>query len=292
MAIDKYVYITLNPKFDGRIRLSYSKTENVDTARQLKHDLARACLDKYDMEGVEITSISDIPGEGSGLGSSSSFCVGLLNALHMDQHHFQCHPFRLSNDAYDIERKCGHAVGRQDQLAAAYGGLHFYVFKEDGRVNVSPICLEEKIKAELMSSLMLFWTGKTRKASPILASQEKSITHGAGELFAKQIRDLAYDMNNALEVGNIREMGDLIRRDWSFKKSLVSGITETWIEELILTVLKHGATGAKILGAGGGGFLLVVAPPEKQKEIEAVLKLRRIPFKMEEKGSGLIYPQT
>lgn len=281
-AIDKFVYITLNQKFDTQIRLSYSKTEIVDHPSQLKHDIARVCLEG--MKGLEITSISDIPGEGSGLGSSSSFTVGLLNALH----HIPgtCN---LAEMAYLAESRCGHGAGKQDPYAAAFGGMHLFQFHKDGKVCVEPL-LDQEEREELQNKLMLFWTGKTRKSSRILKQQAINIDKdGSAEYTAIDMRDIALELYRQLIYGNIDMVGYYLNENWILKKKLAPGISDLWIDDIYEKALEAGATGGKICGAGGGGFLLLFAQPEDQPTIEKTVGLRRIPFKIEEKGSEVIY---
>lgn len=290
MAIDKYIYISINPKFDGNIRMSYSKTENVSEPSELKHELAKACLEMFDTRGVEITSVSDIPGEGSGLGSSSSFVVGLLKAIG----EYCCEPtFNspkvLAEAAYLIELGCGHNCGKQDHYAAAYGGLHFFKFLKDGCVEVDPICLEDDLNA-FESQLMLFWTGRTRSSNEILKKQSITLSISKyAENTAIEMRNMAYELHAALDLGGIFTLGESLHRNWELKKSLSPGITEDWIDELYAKARGAGASGGKICGAGGGGFLLICAEQEHQKAIEKAVGLRRVPIGFAEEGSKVIY---
>jgi D-glycero-alpha-D-manno-heptose-7-phosphate kinase len=289
MAISKYIYISINQKFDGRIRLSYSRTENVDKASDLKHDLARAVLQMFDLKGVEITSVSDIPGEGSGLGSSSSFTVGLLNAISKYCGHSYCSPSNLAEMAYLIEMGCGHALGKQDHYAAAYGGLHYYQFNKDGSVCVAPL-LSKEIKEGLEKQLLLFWTGKTRKASVILKQQAGNVSKdGLAEFAALDLRDMAKFFRSELCIGDYSNTGYVLRDNWELKKKLANGITNPWIDDLYEKALNEGAVGGKLCGAGGGGFLILFADPKHHYFIEKAINLRRIPFHIEEEGSKAIY---
>jgi D-glycero-alpha-D-manno-heptose-7-phosphate kinase len=282
MAIDKYIYITFNRKFDTQIRLSYSKTEVVDRASQLKHDIARSCLEG--IKGVEIASISDIPSEGSGLGSSSSFTVGLINAIK----HFPSAKM-LAEFAYLIEIRCGHHCGKQDHYAAAYGGLNHYRFNKDGSTCITPLLAFEE-KDELQERFMLFWTGKTRQASKILKQQALNVAeNGIAEYAALDMRDLANDLSTSLQNGDIEGVGKFLHENWQLKKKLAPGITDTWIDDIYDKAMEAGATGGKICGAGGGGFLLLFAEPQYHASIEKTVGLRRIPFKIEEEGSRVIY---
>jgi D-glycero-alpha-D-manno-heptose-7-phosphate kinase len=293
-ALDKYIYISVNKKFDGRIRLSYSSTENVDKPSELKHDLARACLEMYgDIKGVEITSVSDIPGEGSGLGSSSSFAVGLLKALAEYRREPIRSPHILAEQAFMIEFGCGHSCGKQDHYAAAYGGLHFFKFLQNGKVEVEPICFQDEEGRDFQDQLMLFWTGKTRKASYILKRQNDNISeNGRSVNIACDMRDLAYQLRENLLLGSVFALGESLHKNWELKKQLVDGISDSSIDYLYAKARSLGATGGKLCGAGGGGFLLLCASPEFQPKIELALSLdglHRVPIKISEKGSTMIY---
>jgi D-glycero-alpha-D-manno-heptose-7-phosphate kinase len=297
MAIDKYIYISINKKFDGRIRLSYSKTENVDKASELKHDLARACLEMYNLTGVEIISVSDIPGEGSGLGSSSAFVVGLLHAI-SEYVAEPCHSRHiLAEKAYMIELGCGHPVGKQDHYASAYGGLHFFKFLKNDKVEVEPICFQNGEEKDFQDQLMLFWTGKTRKASSILKKQSENISDiGNAEKIAINMRDLAYQLKSDLLFGGIYNFGEYLHQNWELKKELAENISNEWFDKMYAHARSMGATGGKLCGAGGGGFLLLCAEPDYQRGLEASMavcfSLKMIPIRMSEEGSKIIYEQA
>ena len=292
-ALDKYMYISVNKKFDGRIRLSYSQTENVEKPGELKHELARACLEMYDLRGMEITSISDIPGTGSGLGSSSAYTVGLLKALA----EYQGKPFRsphiLAETSYMIELSTGNNCGKQDHYAASYGGLHFFKFLQNGKVEVEPICFQNGEDKDFQDQLMLFWTGKTRRASAILKKQSENISeNGRAVNIACDMRDLAYQLRENLLLGSVFALGESLHKNWELKKQLADGISDGGIDYLYAKARSLGASGGKLCGAGGGGFLLLCAPPEFQPKIELALSLeglRRVPIRISEEGSRVIY---
>lgn len=289
MAISKYIFISINQKFDGKIRLSYSRTENVDKASDLKHDLARACLEMFNLTGVEITSVSDIPGEGSGLGSSSAFTVGLLNALSKYCGHSYCSPSNLAEMAYLIEMGCGHNCGKQDHYSAAYGGLHYYQFNKDGSVCVLPL-LPKSIKEGFEKQFLLFWTGKTRKASSILKRQAKNISKdGLSEFAAVDLRDLAQFLRTEILTGAYSSIGYYLHESWKLKKKMANGITNPWLDNLYEKAMNVGASGGKVCGAGGGGFFIFCAEQQYHEDIAKAIGLRRIPFQIEEEGSKIIY---
>lgn len=291
-TIDKYMYVSVNRKFDGRIRLSYSRTENVESPGQLKHDLARTCLQVFDEHGLEITSVADIPGAGSGLGSSSAFTVGLLLALsELQAKSCGWSPKSLAEMAYIVEHwLCGHETGKQDQYAAAYGGFHFYEFCPNGHVRVMPFDLPEDEMAYLGDRLMLFWTGKTRKAAPILTQQSTHLAINQDHIeTARIMRGLADQLRNDLCAHRLENIGVTLNSGWMLKKQLADGISNTWIDEIYHRALVAGAQGGKICGAGGGGFLLLWAEPNAQPEVERAVGLRRVPFRFEGNGSSVIY---
>jgi D-glycero-alpha-D-manno-heptose-7-phosphate kinase len=282
MAINKYIYITYNKKFDSRIRLSYSKTENVEKALELQHDIARACLEG--ISGIEVASISDIPGEGSGLGSSSSFTVGLINAMRDIPS-----PEMLAELAYKIEAGCGHNCGKQDHYAAAFGGLKYYTFNKDGSVHVESL-LESYEKSILEKHLLLFWTGKTRKAGNILSKQAFNIKQNdSSENAAIELKGMAFSLANRFNGGYIHDVGEYLAKNWELKKKLSHGITDPWIDSIYERAILEGAEGGKICGAGGGGFMLFYAEPRYHAGIEKAVGLRRVSFAIEDEGSKVIY---
>lgn len=290
LTIDKYIYVNINPKFDGKIRLSYSRTENVDHAENIKHDLVRLTLKWMALKGVEITSISDIPGEGSGLGSSSSFEVGLLHAISAYQGNEWC-PKSLAEGAYMVEAElCGHPVGKQDQYAAAFGGLHFYEFQQDGGVRVEPFDMLDEELSFIMHHFLLVWTGRVRKSGEILRQQRSNMSNNGLYIHrANAMKDSAFLLRKELIQRNLTEIGPCLHENWMLKKEMAPGISDDKIDGLYDLAMQHGATGGKLCGAGGGGFLLFFAEPERHEEISAALGLRRIPVRLEEKGSTVIY---
>lgn len=291
-AINQYIYVSLNPKFDGKTRASYMENEIVEDPINIKHDLIRGALSYFQVRGIEITSVSDIPGEGSGLGSSSAFMVGLtLGLLKYTNRPINMHPAHFADLAYHLEReRCHHVVGKQDHYAAAHGGLYFYRFNQDDTVSTEPIHIPDDQQYKLERELMLFWTGMTREANPILVSQEKRLEDDprirtAGE----KLRDLAVQLKEELRSGNTDCVGAFLHENWRLKKKLSHGISETWTDDLYQRALEAGASGGKLCGAGGGGFLLLAVKQEKQAEVERAVGLRRVPWKMCMKGSMVVY---
>ena len=289
-AIDKYIYISVNKKFDHRIRLSYSKTEIVDTVNEIQHDLVRESMKLTGVtSGIEITSIADIPSRGTGLGSSSSFTVGLLNALYAYKGE-SASAERLAEEACHIEiEKVKEPIGKQDQYIAAYGGLQFIEFMPDDHVFVDPVICKKETKQKLHDHLLLLYTGITRKANTILTEQKSNSVSKRETL--SDMRKLADKLRKVLREGkNINQVGELLHEGWNLKKQMASGISNPEINELYELALKKGASGGKILGAGGGGFLLLFCPLNKRIAVKKALSnLQETPFKLEPQGSKIIY---
>lgn len=291
-AIDKYIYITVNRKFDESIRASYSRTEIVRTVDDLQHELIRESLKQVRIDGgIELTSISDIPSEGTGLGSSSTYTVGLLNALHAYTGR-SAGAERLAREACDIEiARCRKPIGKQDQYIAAYGGLQFIQFNRDESVFVDPIVCNPQTKRTLHERLLLFYTGLTRSADSILEEQrENTQTDEKKRDVLRSMTSLAHELRDCLIRDQMDSFGDALHQAWLLKRRLASGITTGAIDEWYDRARAHGAIGGKILGAGGGGFLLLYAPRERHEEIQRALGgLRRTPFNLEPQGSKIIY---
>lgn len=290
-AIDKFMYVNINEKFDGRTRVSYSEVEDVAQPVRLKHELVREALRYYRIDGLEVTTISDVPGNGSGLGSSSALMVGLVTALmrHLD-FSTNVHPENLARVAYEIEREhCFKAVGKQDHWAAAYGGLHYYRFNSDESVTSEMVPVGSELRNYLETRLMLFWTNHTRNSDAILKRQAQGmeISRHMRDLGVK-MRDLAEELKRELKAGHFESMGPCLDANWRLKREL--GPTSTqYIDEVYEAAKKAGARGGKICGAGAGGFLLLDVPLDKQREVREVVKMKCVPFRFEERGCAVIY---
>jgi D-glycero-alpha-D-manno-heptose-7-phosphate kinase len=291
-AIDKYIYITVNPKFDHKIRASYSVTEIVDTVGELKHELIRAALQLLEIsEGIEITSISDIPSQGTGLGSSSSYTVGLLNALYAHTGHM-AGAERLAREACHIEIElCNKSIGKQDQYIAAYGGLQYIRFNPDGSVFTDPIICSPKTRQQLQERLLLLYTGLTRQADDILSKQSRETRANADKQASLQrMVMLADHLREALCENDLDSFGEILHAGWLEKRKLVEGISNNRIDTWYERARAAGAIGGKLLGAGGGGFLLMYANPEHHAHIcRALPELKPIPFHFCPQGSKVIY---
>jgi D-glycero-alpha-D-manno-heptose-7-phosphate kinase len=291
-TINRYVYITVNRKFDRRIRASYSQTESVDRVADLKHELIRESLRVTGIDGaIEITSISDIPSRGTGLGSSSAYTVGLLNSLYAHTGRL-AGAERLAREACAIEiERCARPIGKQDQYSAAYGGLKHLTFNPDGTVFVDQILCEAGTRRRLESHLLMLYTGQTRRAETILAEQSRnSADSDATRSSLRHMVTLAGQLRDALNRSDLDGFGEVLHANWEEKRHLARGISTPTLDDWYETARGHGAIGGKVLGAGGGGFLLLYAPPDRHAEICAALPaLRRIPFSFEPQGSRLIY---
>ncbi len=290
-SINRHYYIGINPRFEGTIKVSYSEIELVDHRDEIKHPLVKAALEDVGIEkGIDIVSLADLPAKklGTGLGSSSAFTVGLLNALYAFEGKY-IPPEILAEKACQIEiEKAKSPIGKQDQYAVAFGGLNQINFNCNGQIKVEPIYLPPKLKEDFQNHLLLFFTGIERSANPILAEQKQNIDKKFN--FLKELSDMVPIFRTFLEKGNFEKMGELLHQAWLLKKELASGISNPQIDEMYDLALKAGAWGGKILGAGGGGFLLVMAPKENQLKIkEALNKYLLVPFRFSEAGSKIVF---
>ena len=288
-SINKYCYISIHPYFnENQTLLKYSENELVDSPDQIKHRIFRQVLTDMGIHGVEISSTADIPG-GTGLGSSSTFTVGLLNTLNCYNGKFVSKD-KLAKLACEVEiEKLGNPIGKQDQYGAALGGLNFIKFNQDGSVSHEPILMEGKTYKKLQKNLLMFYTGTTRSANTILAEQTKNITSDDKAKNLLKMCGLAKDMKVALENNDISSFGKILDEGWQLKKELASGIANQAIDEAYEIAMKNGALGGKLLGAGGGGFLLFYCEEEKQEQLKKAIGLRELDFSFERDGTSVIY---
>jgi len=291
-AIDKYVYITVNKKFDNRIRVSYSKTEEVTHVDEIQHRLVREILKFHKIKGgVEITSIADIPSRGTGMGSSSSFSVGLLHCLYAYRSKYVSAE-RLAEESSYIEiKECRKPIGKQDHYNAAFGGFNFIRFNTDGSVKVEPLIFQRRTKELLRKNLLLFYTGITRSASEILKKQINNVSIKPDKRQAlEKMVGLAYRLKADLQDNRLDTFGEILHQNWLLKKSLTEDISNRVIDKWYDKALGSGAIGGKLLGAGGGGFLLFYASPKKHRKIITALKeLQHVPFDFDTEGSKIIF---
>ena len=265
-SIDKYMYIAIHPFFDERkIQLKYSKTELVDRIDDINHPIFREVLKMYNLTGVDLNSIADIP-SGTGLGSSSSFTVGLLNAVRTYLGKATSGE-KLGALACDVElNKVGSPIGKQDQYAAACGGLNFITFYGDETVNVEKIIMQPEKKKELDENLIMVFVGGEHSANAILKRQAEAIGEQKKFDTQKAMVRLAYELRTCLEKNLLDDFGRILHEGWLMKKSLASGISTGIVDELYERGIQAGALGGKLLGAGGAGFILFYCPKEKQDE--------------------------
>ena len=288
-AIDKYIYVIIKERFDDLIRVGYTRTEMVETVDEIHHELVRESMRLVGVDkGIEVATMADIPSEGSGLGSSSTVTVGLLNALHAYRGEAVTAE-RLAREACEIEiGVLGKPIGKQDQYIAAYGGLKHFRFFGNEDVEVNDIGLDEGARHRLCESLLLFWTGVTRQSSEVLTEQKSNIA--AKMPLLTQMRDQADELARLLRHGTTASLGQVLREGWLRKKQLASGITNPKIDELFDLAMSAGAIGGKVTGAGGGGFFLVCTPPENRASVRKKLgHLRELPISMSRDGSKVIF---
>ena len=288
-AINKYVYVTINRRFDDRIRVSYSSMEDVDSVSKIQHDLVREALRLTGIEsGVEVTTIADIPGRGSGLGSSSSVTVGLLNAMYAFQGRKPLKE-QLAEEACKIEIEImGAPIGRQDQYAASYGGVNSIRFRGKG-VSVEPMEIGNDMLAEISRNFTLVFTGMTRSASKVLAKDSED-----GEDKSSRMREIRNHADQAVMMfqnENLDSLGTLLNDTWTAKRGISSMITNPSIDELYGRVMSSGAKGAKLLGAGNGGFLLVYGDNGLRETLQRELgpDFRMFPLEIDFSGSRIIH---
>ena len=288
-AIDKYVYVIVKQRFDDDIYVNYSRKEIVSRVEDLQHELVREAMHMAGIRGgVEITTLADIPSAGSGLGSSSSVTVGLLHALFAYQGR-QVTADELAERACAIEiDRCRKPIGKQDQYAAAFGGIRDIHFGPGDRVLVDEIWLPPPLRRRIQGELMLFFTGITRIADTILGEQTANVADRIPQL--DQLRDLAGEAAGGLRQGDASALGTALCKSWQAKRALASGVSNQQIDDAVEAALAAGASGAKVTGAGGGGFLLVTCPVEYQRAVrDRLAPMTELPIKLEPLGSRVIF---
>lgn len=290
-TIDKFVYVSVNPKFGGGIRLAYSRTEEVERLDQIQHRLFRAAFELLGVEGgVEVTTTADIPSRGTGLGSSSTFTVGLLKVMAAYEGR-DLPSSRLAQLACEVEiDRCGEPIGKQDQYAAAFGGVNLFEFMPDDTVHVSPVIMRPEVRNRLEEEVLVFYTGRTRTASSILAAQSQAVADDIRVRRAlRRMVELTYQMRDELAEGRCEGVGAILDEGWSLKKTLSQGISDPDIDAWYAAAMKAGAAGGKLLGAGAGGFLMFMAPVDKHEEIARAVQLPRIRMGFSSTGSKIVF---
>ena len=288
-AIDKYVFVIVNERFDDRIYVNYTRKEIVDDYEDLEHELVREAMRISGVHrGVEITMLADIPSEGSGLGSSSSITVGLLNALFQFRG-VQMPAHDLAEMACEIEiERCGKPIGKQDQYIAAYGGLHQFAFGTDGTVVAERVDLPPAELRRFASNVMLFFTDVTRKSSSILTAQSANTLNRIDQL--RHIKSFVPKARDALLAGEFDRIGRYLHENWTYKKQLANNVSNPDIDGMYDRALAAGAIGGKVAGAGGGGFLLLYVPLAQQDAVrESLSGFRELPFMLERDGTKSIF---
>jgi D-glycero-alpha-D-manno-heptose-7-phosphate kinase len=288
-AIDKYIYVIVKQRFDDEIYINYSRKEIVSRVEDIEHELVREALYMTGVRGgVEITTLADIPSAGSGLGSSSAVTVGLLHALFAYGGR-QVTARELAERACTIEiDRCRKPIGKQDQYAAAYGGICDLRFGPGDRVEVDRIVLSPQLRRLMSNELLLFYTGITRSANTILSEQSANTVDRLPQL--AELRDLAGEAADGLRSGDVDAVGVAMNKSWEVKRTLASGVTNSQIDQAVERALAAGATGAKVTGAGGGGFMLVVCPLERQRAArDALSHMQELPIKIDPSGSRIVF---
>jgi D-glycero-alpha-D-manno-heptose-7-phosphate kinase len=288
-AIDRYIFVILKERFDDLIRVGYTRTELVHSIDALQHELVRETLRRTGIDRrIEISTMADIPSAGSGLGSSSTVTIGLLNAMY---HHLgdPRDLATLAREACEIEiGVLRRPIGKQDQYIAAFGGLRFIRFHGDGSTDVETVRIPPARLRRLNENLMIFYTNTTRKAESVLTEQVSRIDSHREVL--REMKALAFRGREALESGELDEFGRLLHAGWELKKQMASGITTPGIDQMYAAARRAGATGGKIAGAGGGGFLLLYCPHHRQNNVRLALNgYAEMPFRFEHDGTKVIF---
>lgn len=289
MGVRHHMYVTVSPRFDRTTRVAYTRVEIADGIDQIEHTIAREALRMTGLGAhLEITTVGDVPA-GTGMGSSSSLAVGILNALYAYKGQVTS-PGALAEKACEIEIDIlGKPIGRQDQYAAAYGGVNYIRFNPDHSVDVEPVPCDPGFLDQLEKHIILLYTDQQRNADTILKKQSEGSADKMSVL--RQMRDLAGELRITMGgAGNLEDFGRILHEGWELKRSLGFGISNQGVDDWYQAARANGAMGGKLLGAGGGGFLLVMAPPERHEAIRnAVGRPREIPFRIDRLGSRVIY---
>lgn len=293
-TFDKYCYVTVRhlPRFfDYKTHLTYSKEEKVNSYEEIKHPAIRNAMQWLDMHELRLVYDSDLPAR-TGLGTSSSFAVGMLEAFYALKGKY-ADKRKLADDAIHLERVlCNEAGGIQDQIAASFGGFNRIDFSQDG-YNVNPVIISPERKKSLNDNLMLFFTGISRFSSDIQKTTEKSMKDKTAELLkmyelVSQAEQILTDKNRDLD-----DFGRMLDYTWKLKRGIAEGISSDSIDDQYARAIKAGALGGKLLGAGGGGFLLFYVPREKQENVKAALKDQlHVPFQFENEGTKVVFYQA
>jgi D-glycero-alpha-D-manno-heptose-7-phosphate kinase len=293
-AINKYMYVTVNKRFGESIRVSYSKTEIVNKISEIDHPIVKEALNLLDIKsGIEITSIADLP-SGSGLGSSGSFAVGLLNALHAYKREYLS-PKALAEEAFYIEAEIlGEPVGKQDHYIAAYGGIIGMCIDNNGEVTVDTQVLSEDTVDQFENNTLFFYTGFQRKASEILSRQNESVKAAESAIVNSmhQIKEIGKQCIIELKKGDVDWFGKSLDLHWHIKKQISPKMTDNEIDKWYRLAIQNGALGGKIIGAGGGGFFIFycnnISDKSRLRKVMAKQGLKEVRLKMDHEGSKIL----
>ncbi|MDA9611408.1 GHMP kinase [Gammaproteobacteria bacterium] len=293
-AIKKYVYVITKPRFEDGIRLSYSVTEDVKSKSDIQHPIVRKALSLLDIhDNIEIVSIADIPSSGTGLGSSSSFSVGLIKALKGYKGQ-SIKDIDLAEMACKLEIElCKNPIGKQDQYAAAFGGLKVYKFNLDNTVSVESVLCNADTINQLNNETISFYVGGKRDANSILKQQAKDLNEENKAKGMAKMVDLVWELKSELESQSTLNFGSILHENWLIKKELSNSISNNMINEIYTEAIACGSTGGKLLGAGGGGFMIFHAPSEKIKTklLKQFYKLKNVSLDISASGSSTIFYQ-
>ncbi len=285
-SIDKYIYITMMSSFyPDRILVKYSQVENVNSPEMIKHRIFRDVFSRYGINGVDVNSLADVPA-GTGLGSSSTFTVGLVNAVRTYLGK-EVTKEGLADEACETEMvRLNSPIGKQDQYAAAYGGMNFIRFNKDDTVEVEPVRISADAKRDLNDRLMMFYLGGTRKADDVM----KTYSGGSSDNNKLALCRLTERLKADLEKDDIDSLGRILDEGWKLKRGISSSISSDIIDEAYQKALDAGAVGGKLLGAGGNGFMLVYADPRDRPSVrQALSDFSEMPFRFDECGSTVVY---
>lgn len=291
-AINKYVFIAFNEKFDGKFRIGYSKTEIVSKPAQIQNTRVRAALEYFKVkQGLEIVSVADVSA-GTGLGSSSSFTVGLVSGLsQLFGHHIHKERRAMAELATHLEIDVlREPIGKQDQYAAAYGGFNLIEFYSD-KVEVTPLAISAKVKELFRQYLLVVYTGRLRQAAVNCGILTKNLQGNGNEFrFQKEMAELTTPFAEALIKSDFQTLGGIMHEGWVLKQKTSRAIANGSISDLYKVGRRNGAWGGKLLGAGGGGFMLFFAPPEKHEQLRrAFAKLPELPVELDDHGAKVIF---
>jgi len=290
-SVNKYMYLSLHRKFDQGFRIAYSKIEEVKKKDDIMHPIVRNVLEHFDVNAdLEITSTADIPGKGTGLGSSSSYCISLIRAL-SEYFNYDLSKKEIAELACHVEiEMCQEPIGKQDQYACALGGYNKLEFFKSGQVKINPITISEDYRSIFEAHWMVFYTGKTRSASKILKVQAQMIKKPEKINMLVKMVELVDPFVDSLLSEDIEYSAELLNLNWRLKKELTADVSNTIIDQMYDTAIDAGALAGKLLGAGAGGFLFLLVPPHKKLNVKYAMRhLKHVSFESDNTGTSVVY---